>query len=70
MPKHFAPIAMVSLALGIIADWFFFDKAVGISWPLYIALIVGAAAYIAHNNRHTIDAAKDDSYWLNDIIYD
>ncbi|MCP4422909.1 MAG: hypothetical protein GY803_00300, partial [Chloroflexi bacterium] len=34
-------ILYLSLFLGVCADWLFHDKQLGVSWPLFILLILG-----------------------------
>jgi hypothetical protein len=47
MKRKILPIALVSLLLGFLFDFFFFDKILGISIFLYSLLMLGATVYLA-----------------------
>lgn len=51
MTKKIATIALVSLTLGVMADWLFFDKDLGVNLPLYVLLFLAGAAYLGSLHR-------------------
>lgn len=54
-------IVTVSLVLGLLFDYFFFEKVPGISFPIYIVLVISGLFIIANSFRKQISR---DTVWL------
>lgn len=48
MSSQRGQLAIISLLLGVTADWFFFGKSLGISVPLYVVLVLAGAVYVGY----------------------
>ncbi len=65
MKRKAVPIILTSVLLGLVFDWFFFDKLPGISVFLYASLILGYTFYLA---RQFKSALNKSIYWLTPVI--
>lgn len=54
-------VAQTAVALSILADWLFYDKPLGVSLLLFVALVVGGLWW---NGRHEAIPAAKHNLWL------
>ncbi|CAN5621000.1 hypothetical protein BH23PAT1_BH23PAT1_4350 [soil metagenome] len=64
MMRRAGPIIIISLLLGLVFDWFFYDKASGITVFIFTSLVLGFTYLLAHKFKHPLNKSI---YWLTPV---